>query len=232
MFIGHHAAGFAAKRFAPRVSLATLQIAAVFPDLLVFGLLIFGIEHIRITPGITAFSWLDAQDIAISHSLAMDVIWSALLGGGYFLRRRDARGAWVICALVLSHWVFDFLSHRPDMPLAPGVDLRLGLGLWYSLPATFVVEGALWIAGLALYIRTTTPKTRLGTVAFCVLVGLLTMAFITMPFRSAPPSVMRAVVMAGVPLSLVLALSFGVDRLRAIRTTVRPPFAVSASIPD
>jgi hypothetical protein len=221
VFIGHHAADFAAKRFAPRVSLGTLQIAAVFPDLLVFVFLIVGIEHIRITPGITAFSWLDAENIAISHSLAMDVTWSALFGGAYFLHRRDARGAWVIGALVLSHWVFDFVSHRPDMPLAPGLDSRLGLGLWYSLPATFVVEGALWIGSLAIYIRTTTPKRRWGTIALCVLVGLLTIAFFTMPFRPAPPSVMRAVLMAGVPLSLVLALSFGVDRLRAIRVSDR-----------
>ena len=42
-------------------------------------------------------------------------------------------------ALVLSHWVLDFASHRPDMPLWPGGP-KVGLGLWYSLPATLVVE--------------------------------------------------------------------------------------------
>jgi len=34
MFIGHYAVGFGAKRFAPRVSLGTLLLAAQFIDLL------------------------------------------------------------------------------------------------------------------------------------------------------------------------------------------------------
>lgn len=79
MLVGHHAVGFAAKRAAPRVSLGTLQVACVFPDLLVFVNQLIGLEHARITPGITAFSGLDGYDVAISHSLATSVAWAAFL---------------------------------------------------------------------------------------------------------------------------------------------------------
>lgn len=229
MFLGHHGVGFAAKRLAPRVSLGTLQIAAVFPDLLVFGFLIAGIEHIRISPGITAFSWLDGYDIAISHSLVMDIIWSALFAAVYFLRRHDLRGAWVLFGLVLSHWVFDFVSHRPQIPLAPGLDSRVGLGLWYSLPATFVVEGGLWVACLAIYIRATAPKKPMGTYAFAGLVGLLTIVFVAMPFRTPPPSVLRAATLGGVATGVIVAWSYWVDRLRTLRTRNMPRLTVNAA---
>ena len=54
MFIGHFAVGFGAKRFAPRASLGTLFLAAQFIDLLWPTLLLFGVEQVRLAPGITA----------------------------------------------------------------------------------------------------------------------------------------------------------------------------------
>ena len=61
--------------------------------------------------------------------------------------RRYPRGAMVLAALVISHWVLDVISHRPDMPIRPGGGPRIGLGLWYSLPATMVVEGVMFAVG-------------------------------------------------------------------------------------
>ena len=52
MFIGHFALGYAAKRWAPRLSLAVLFGAAVFADVLWPVLVALGIEHVRIVPGI------------------------------------------------------------------------------------------------------------------------------------------------------------------------------------
>jgi len=91
MLVGHHAVGFAAKRVAPSVSLGTLQLASVFLDLIVFVDQLAGIEHARVTPGITAFSALDGYDVAISHSLLTAVLWSAAFAIVYFWRRRDVR---------------------------------------------------------------------------------------------------------------------------------------------
>ena len=85
MFVGHLAVGFIAKPIASKVSLGTLMGASLFPDLLWSILLITGIEHARIKPGITVANPLDLYDYPISHSLLTDTIWAALLATAYFL---------------------------------------------------------------------------------------------------------------------------------------------------
>ena len=141
MFVGHFAVGLAAKPFAPRVSLATLILAAAFADLLWIVFFVTGLEHVEIAPGLMATNSLNLVSVPFSHSLLMDAVWALLCAGIYFLARRDSRGAWIIAAAVLSHWVLDVVTHRPDMQLAPGIDTRLGLGLWNSPTATLIVEG-------------------------------------------------------------------------------------------
>lgn len=73
----------------------------------------------------------------------MEAVWGALFGAAYLLRRRDPRGVLVLFIGVLSHWLLDFVAHRPDMALAPGWDRFYGLGLWGSVPVTLIVEGGL-----------------------------------------------------------------------------------------
>jgi hypothetical protein len=124
MFIGHFAVGLAAKPFAPKVSVGTLVLAGCLPDLVWLPFLLAGMERVAIKPGITAANHLDLVEIAFSHSLLMDFVWAALLAAGYYAWRRDRRAAWILFALVLSHWLLDFISHRPDMPLAPGLEGR------------------------------------------------------------------------------------------------------------
>jgi membrane-bound metal-dependent hydrolase YbcI (DUF457 family) len=214
MFIGHFAAALAAKRLAPRVSLGTLTLAAAFPDLLIFPLLIFGVEHAAIQPGITVVNALNLYDYPISHSLVMDAVWGALLAAIYYLRRRSPRAAWVIVALVVSHWVLDFLSHRPDMPLAPGVYRYFGLGLWNSPAATFLVEGLLWAAGLVLYVRATHPLRRAGIYGVWTMVAALTLLWLT-SLRGTPPPNMPAVIVVNLALlAAVLGWAYWIDRIR------------------
>lgn len=56
MFIGHFAVGFAAKRVAPRLSLAALLAAAQLADVMWPALVGLGIEQVHIDPGNTAFA--------------------------------------------------------------------------------------------------------------------------------------------------------------------------------
>ena len=70
-------------------------------------------------------------------------------------------------ALVVSHWVLDVIVHRPDLPLAPGTSLRLGLGLWNPIPATLAVEFVLYAVGVWLYWRVTEARDRVGSLGFC-----------------------------------------------------------------
>jgi hypothetical protein len=71
MFIGHFGVALAAKKFAPKTSLGTTIFAAEFVDLLWPVLLLLGVEHVAISPGIMRMSPLDFVDYPISHSLLM-----------------------------------------------------------------------------------------------------------------------------------------------------------------
>jgi hypothetical protein len=147
VFIGHFAAAYAAKRLAPQTSLGTLFTAAQLPDVLWPVLLIAGVEHAEIAPGDTAFTPLRFDSYPISHSLVTVVAWGALFGAVHFWGQRRKRDAVVLAALVVSHWLLDFVSHRPDMPLWPGGP-KLGLGLWNHVGATVGIEVLMFAFGL------------------------------------------------------------------------------------
>ena len=70
-------------------------------------------------------------------------------------------------AAVLSRWVLDIVSHRPDMPVLPG-GLFIGLGLWHSVPLTLAVELPMFGAGIWLYARARTIGSPVVLGAHCV----------------------------------------------------------------
>jgi hypothetical protein len=188
MFLGHFGVALAAKKTAPKASLGTLVLAAQFADLLWPILLLSGREEVRITPGITRMTPLDFVSYPWSHSLLMQMVWGVALGAAYFAIRRDARSAAVVAACVPSHWVLDWIVHRPDMPIVPG-GARYGLGVWNSVPVTLVIELALFLAGVALYMSTTRAKDRTGHFALSSLLGLLFVLYFASAFGPPPPNV-------------------------------------------
>jgi len=189
MFIGHFAVGFAAKKYAPRTSLALLLAAPMFADILWPPFLLLGWEHVRIDPGNTRFTPLDLYDYPWSHSLLMDVVWASALAVIYYLCTKYTPGTVAIWIGVVSHWVLDWITHRPDMPLYPGGGPRLGLGLWNSIPATLVIEASMFAIGVWLYADTTRARDRIGRYAFAAYVGLLLLIYIGDRFSPPPPSV-------------------------------------------
>lgn len=188
MFIGHFGVAIAAKRFAPRTSLAAMVFAAEFLDLLWPILLLAGFEHVRVVPGITKVQPLDFYDYPFSHSLTMVLCWAAAVALIYYLARHYVRGAWVLAILVVSHWVLDFVSHRPDMPLWPGGP-KLGLGLWNSWMASILVEVVLFGGAIWLYLKHTRARDRVGIWAFWSLVALLSLGWVAALLAPPPPDV-------------------------------------------
>lgn len=71
----------------------------------------------------------------------MTLVWAWLFGLAYFAAKGDRVGALWVAVAVASHWMLDFVSHRPGLPLDPWGGERLGLGLQPPVPATFAVEG-------------------------------------------------------------------------------------------
>lgn len=216
MFIGHFSVALASKRVAPRPSLGWLIAACQFPDLLWPVLVLAGVERVRIAPGDTAFTPLAFDYYPWSHSLLMDVAWGAALGAVYFALRRDKNGAVVIGALVVSHWVLDWVTHRPDMPLAPGVETLLGLGLWNSVVATIVIETAMYVAAVWIYARATQGRDRIGRIGFWAFTILLAAIHVANIFSPPPPSA-NAVAGAGLALWFLIPFAAWIDGHRVIR---------------
>ena len=187
MFIGHYAVALGAKKADSRISLGTLVAAAQWLDLIWPLMLLLGVEHVRVDPGNTAMTPLDFYDYPYTHSLLAAAVWSVLFGAGYFLFRRSVRGALITGGAVFSHWVLDFLTHRPDLPLAPGSSARFGLGLWNSVPGTILVEGLLFIAGIVLYTRVTVAADRIGRYGFWSLAGILAVIYVSNLLGPPPP---------------------------------------------
>jgi hypothetical protein len=188
MFIGHFAVAFAAKKAAPRTSLGTLLVAATFLDVLFPIFVLLGWEIVRIDPGNTAFTPFDFVSYPWSHSMVMTLAWSAVLALGYFLLTHYRPGAIAIGIGVFSHWILDVISHRADMPLSPGLDTRVGLGLWNSVAGTVIIEGAMFLAAVWLYTKSTRPTSKAGRYGFWSFVAVLIILYISDLFSAPPPN--------------------------------------------
>jgi hypothetical protein len=215
MFIGHHAVALAAKPLAPRVSLGVLFAATMGIDLLWPIFLLLGLEHVRVAPGITAFTPLDFYDYPITHSLLAVLGWSIAAAVVYWLFRRSWRDAIIVGAAVLSHWVLDFIAHRPDLPLWP-TGPKVGLGLWNSIAGTVIVEVAMFIAGLALYLRATSARDRIGVIALWSLVVFLGIIYVA-NMTSPPPPSARAIGFAGLAQWLFVPWAWWIGKHREVR---------------
>jgi hypothetical protein len=142
----------------------------------------------------------------------MGVAYRAVAGG--------RRTVWVLGALVVSHWLLDVASHRPDMPLYPG-SATYGLGLWNSVPATLAIETGLFVAGLRVYAATTTPSDRVGRWGLLCLGALLLTLYVGNLWSVPPPSPVAIAIVSLAGAGLIVGCAWWVDRHRVVRTAPR-----------
>lgn len=215
MGVGHLAVGLASKRFAPNTSLGWLVLAPVFLDVLCGIFVMIGLERMRIVPGITKAMPLDLEYLGLSHSLVAVIGWSALLAGIYFARHKDRIGAVVIAIGVLSHFVLDWISHRPDMPILPDGP-HVGLGLWNYPVAAITTELAMLAFGLWSYLRVTRAPPRGNSIALGALASVLAAINIAAYFGPPPPNV-TAIAAGNLLLIGVVAVLHRIDASRELR---------------
>lgn len=215
MFVGHIGVGLASKAAAPKTSLGWLVAAPLALDLLWPIFLLLGWEQVRIEPGATRVTPLDFVSYPLSHSLVWACGWGVLLAAVFRWVGGGKKAAWVIAALVVSHWPLDWLMHRPDLPIVPG-GATFGLGAWNSLPLTLALEALFFGGGIWLYVRTTRAETAVGRWAwlgFVAFLGAVYGANVLGPPPETPGQV------AGVTLALWLlpAWAWWFDRGRGLR---------------
>lgn len=182
MFIGHWAAAFAAGAASDRApKLGTLFIAAQLVDWAFFALVLVGVEKMRIAPGITELSPFELYHMPITHSLAGTAGFAAAYGLLVGFALRDKVAGLLTGAVVLSHWLLDYLVHRPDLTL-DGQPPLYGLGLW-DMPAVAIpLELALTFGAFIWYLRRTD-----GPALAPIVLGLLLLAMQLFNWFGPPP---------------------------------------------
>jgi hypothetical protein len=119
MFVGHYGPSLAAKAVSKSIPLWVLFVAVQLLDVFWSIFVLLGIEKVRIVSGITATNPLDLYYMPYTHSLIAAMLWAVAAGIVYYaIRKADGwSAAAFVGAAVFSHWVLDWLVHRPDLPL-------------------------------------------------------------------------------------------------------------------
>ncbi len=179
MFVGHYAAAFAAKAIEPKAPLWTLVAGCQLVDIGWSAFIIAGVERASVDPSLPGSS-LILEHMPWTHSLPMTFVWAAGAGLLALLLLRLPLWASVMVGLsVASHWLLDFLVHRPDLELWFGGD-KVGLG-WWNFPVPeqaleiglLAVAGAAWAASRKQIGRTAWPA--LAFIAFLVVLQIVAM---------------------------------------------------------
>lgn len=213
MFLGHFGVGFAGKKFSKSASLGTYFMAAQWIDLLWPILLLLGIEKVKIEPGISNVTPLNFNYYPFTHSLAAAIIWGVIFGVIYFLIKKNSKTSIILGVFVVGHWVLDFLVHIPDLPIFPGSELKVGLGLWNSFTATIILEGLIFGIGIYLYYKVTKTKNKTGTYSLIGLVVFLILIYISNLFGPPPDSV-KAIGIVGNAQWLIILWGYWIDKNR------------------
>ena len=136
MYIGHVGAALAAKRARRSIGLLLLLIATYAPDWVDTGLCLAGVFN---------------PTEMLSHSIPAVLLFALVGFLAYGAIARDWNGALVVAAVIISHILLDYITgYKPTWPGGPMIGLEL-----YAHPILdFFAEGAVIVAGAALYART------------------------------------------------------------------------------
>jgi Sec-independent protein secretion pathway component TatC len=112
----------------------------------------------------------------------------------------------LIAAAVFSHWILDALVHRPEMPVAGSASAKVGLGLWDRMPIALLIEAAIVVFGLALFLRRSNLS-RQRSIALVILTSaILLFTGIGMTLTPPPPSATAMAASSLITLIVIAAL--------------------------
>jgi hypothetical protein len=216
MFVGHYAVSLALKKFEKRVSLGVLFLAVQFVDILFFPFVLLGLERINIIENFTQATHFELVYMPYTHSLVGSLFWAGVAYAVFrWLIVRKHSVAVVVAIAVFSHWVLDLLVHTPDLPLATDTSLKLGFGLWNNAIATYTLEAILLLAGLWIYLRSTSATSAVGKYGMSVFViALLLINVVNIFGPLGDDSKVNLAVSAVTAYFLFAAVAFWLDRAR------------------
>ena len=95
--------------------------------------------------------------------------------------------------------------------------MLVGLGLWNSVVWTVLIEVSMFVVGVVLYLRTTTPADKFGSIAFWSFIGLQIIMYAGNIFANIPVDG-RTMAMGSLLQWLFIPWAYWMDRHRFIRT--------------
>jgi hypothetical protein len=197
-------------------------------DLLWPIFLLVGWEYVTIEPNPNPFLRLQFDSYPISHGLVAAIGWATLFASIYFGVARYLVGAITIWLGVISHWLLDYVVHRPDLPLYAGGSRFLGLALWNRPKLTIAIELVMFAAGIFIYLGTTRARNAIGKFAFWIFVLALVGLYAAVAFAPPPSSVKKLAI--GTMFSwLFVAWAWWLDRNRETRIDEAAPKPASAA---
>lgn len=216
MLVGHLGAGLALKAAAPRANLGALVAGALFADLLLWTLVMLGVEAVGAPVESDGARFLTFT-FPYSHGLVASAAAALVACGATWvvLGAREPQRARIAAALglaVASHFVLDWVVHVPDLPVAGAASPKLGLGLWRTMPLALAVEIALAAAATIAWLAVLRPprgRAWLLAIVLVVTAGLTAAG----PYAGGdlpPPRVLAATTLAS--LAIVVGVGFLVDR--------------------
>lgn len=217
MFVGHYAASLTLKSFEKRVSLGVLFLAVQFVDILFFPFVLAGIERMNIVENFTQSTHFELEYMPFTHGLLSSVLWAV---AAYAVFRwvvvKKQSVAVVVALAVFSHWLLDLPVHTPDLPLWSDTSPKFGFGLWNNAIATYLLEAALLLFALWMYLRSTKATAAVGRYGMAVFTGFLLL--INVPNIFGAPMVDSKIGLSIFALSsyfLFAAVAFWLDRKRS-----------------
>lgn len=107
-----------------------------------------------------------------------------------------------------SHWILDWLVHRPDLPLYDDAH-KVGLALWNYPLWALALESGIYFGGLWFYLRAASAATFAGKYGLAILgLGILAIQVIVFWWPVLPSANIAAVVFLAGYLQLAAAANW------------------------
>ncbi len=211
MFAGHIGAALAIGSAERRINVVVFIFAAVLLDFVLWLFVLLGWETVTIP---TNFASTHQPEFIFpySHGLLASIAWSALAGAAAYswyprLEETKFRAAALVAAAVFSHWLLDALVHAPELPIVGASSVKVGLGMWQTMPVALVTEAFIAAAGLYLFVSGTSLSRakKLWLTVLCFVV--LAFTVVGMTVAPPPPSVIIMAVTSLLTIAVVCALA-------------------------
>jgi hypothetical protein len=212
MLVGHYGVALLVKRVEPGLNLGLLFGAAMLQDLVLWGLVLYGVETVH-SPADYSHGRFLTFDFPYSHGLLASLLWAIVagLGGAWFAGDNlKARTFLLIGGVVFSHFLLDVLVHVPELPLVGQQSRKLGLGLWKQLPLAISLELLFATVASITYLRSPEPKAKRVVVG--MLMTLMAVLTASQLWASQPPSSSQVAVSSLFLIVITCGIGAWIDR--------------------